>query len=354
MSPMLDVLSQRFSIKKYLSWKDLLSNVRSSKKARGPLRGYVTTLCFWTLMDIGLLDPLKEKGSVSPKDFAQQNKLNFSVFFSVCQYLHRLGYLSLNDCEVALTAKGLSFWKDVSSIFHLFYAYEPIFSSLSAQMKGDVTYGREIFRNEDEVARGFSELGNKFIFKIIKSILEEQSLKSMIELGCAEAELSVFLCLEDPKVRCLGVDHSSRRIGQAQKKIEALNLTSRIQLLLADIFEIDRTSYDFSPYETVAAVDLFHGYFLNGEEKLLGLFQKFKKVFKGRYFLISEVCLPSFARMKEIAYPNVEHELFHDLTQQRSFRPGQLEGLFEQAGFAIKKRWPYHEIAGRIYLLLQA
>lgn len=98
------------------------------------------------------------------------------------------------------------------------------------------------------------------------------------------------------------------------------------------------------------AVDLFHGYYYEGRERLLDLFRVLRAAFPEQQFLVSEMCLADDKAMSRIAYPMVEHELFHGLTGQRTFREGELEALLEEAGFAIRKRWAMRNLAARIFL----
>jgi 2-polyprenyl-3-methyl-5-hydroxy-6-metoxy-1,4-benzoquinol methylase len=347
------LLDQLLTLNKFFSWKTiLLDGPRTMHLAREPIRGYLTTLAFWTLMDAGLLEALEKEPKIQLKDFAEKRNLNPKILFFVCRYLHRNQYLRLRGDEVGFTPKGKKFWKEVYGVFHLFFAYEPMFSTLSAQLKNQASFGRELSRREDEVARGFQELGGKFLFPLMRGILEEHRFKKVIDLGCGEVYLSAFLCSADPQIECLGIDHSPEIVARASQRIQELGFESRIKLLLADMFQLEVGEYNFSNYEVVTAIDLFHGYFWEGPEKLRQLFPRLKRVFHRQQFLISEICLPPDSRMRNIAYPNPEHELFHDLTHQRSFSPGELEALLQEAGFQIKKKYNLNKIAGRICLLV--
>jgi ubiquinone/menaquinone biosynthesis C-methylase UbiE len=341
---------QLTSLKRFFSWRELLSNVRALKRARAPLRGYVTTVCFWALMEIGFLDPLAE-GAVSRKEFAESRRLNEEILFFVCRYLQRSRYLDMKGDSVAWTPKGLRFWREAFGVFHLFHAYEPLFSSLAIQLRNQAAFGKDLFRREEEVAAGFAELGKSFLFKIMLGIIQREGFRRVVDLGCAEVELSSFLCERNPEIRCLGIDHSPEMIEGAREKIGRLGLGSQIDLVLADMFEIEKAGRDFSDYDVVTAIDLFHGYFWEGEEKLFRLFEKLGRFFRRQHFLISEICLPPMKAMAKIAYPYVEHELFHDLTRQRSFQAGELESLLARSGFVIQKKWNFDKIAARICLL---
>jgi ubiquinone/menaquinone biosynthesis C-methylase UbiE len=350
---MSSLVKQLFTLKKFFPLRELLSNASSMKKARSPIRGYLTTLCFWALMDIGLLDHLSKGSKISYREFAQSHQLNPNILLYICRYLSRNNYLKIHQDKITLSSKGHKFWHDVYGVFHLFYAYEPLFTSLSLQLKNESSFGKELSRRENEVAIGFAELGKSFMFKLMQGIIEEHKFKKIVELGCAQAELSIFLCEKNTEIECLGIDYSPEVIESAQKRVENLNLNSRIKLILADIFQIDKVTDDFSSYDLVTAIDLFHGYFWEGPENLISLFKKLKRSFPQSQFLISEICLPPHRQMRKIAYPYAEHEFFHDLSHQKSFASKELENLLQQAGFKIQKKWMMNKIAGRICLLLQ-
>jgi trans-aconitate methyltransferase len=345
------LLGQIFSLKSHFTWREILGNARAMRKARGPLRGYVTTLCFWALMEAGMLDALAGGEGLSCKEFAEARRLNPEILDDIVRYLHRMRYLKMDGDRASFSKKGRKFWSDVQGVFRLFYAYEPLFSSLGAQLRGEAAFQKDLFRHEAEVAQGFAELARHFMFPILQRIIAREGFHSLVDLGCAEIELSSYLCEHDAAMRCLGIDSSPEVLADAQRKIERMKLGARVHVLWADIFELDRVKEDFSEYELVTAVDLFHGYFLEGEERLLSLFQKMRKVFPQQRFLFSEICLPTHSAMRRVAYPYTEHELFHDLTRQKSFAAGQLEGLLKRSGYQIDKQWNYNQIAGRICLL---
>jgi SAM-dependent methyltransferase len=347
------MLKQIFSLKSFFSWKELLQNAARFRKARGPLRGYATTVALWALMECGCLEALPSGSALSIEAFARERRLDPKLLRSLCRYLNRIGILRLEGEEVSWERRGKKFWEDASGVFQLFHAYEPIFSSLSAQLKKETVFGENLFRRESEVAEGFARLGRGFMFPMMEKILLREKVRSVVDLGCQAAELSGYLCERHPDFRGLGIDHSPAMIDQARERIRALGLDGRLELLQADMFEIDRLNHDFSSYETVTAIDLFHGYFWDGEDRLLSLFRKFKKIFHRQRFLVSEICLPPEKGMRKIAYPYPEHELFHDLTRQKSFAKGELESLWERAGFRIRKRWEMNQIAGRVCLLLE-
>ena len=122
-------------------------------------------------------------------------------------------------------------------------------------------------------------------------------------------------------------------------------------MVQGDIFQIDAVPGDLESYAAVTAIDLFHGFLLDGEKGVVEMFRGLRQRFPSQLLLISEICLPSEARMRSISYPNVEHELFHGLSHQQSFAPGQLETLLSDGGWRVERTWQINELAGRIFAL---
>ena len=107
------MLKQAFALKQFFSWKDLLGNARAMKRARSPLRGFVTTICIWSLVDIGLWERITDGAPISLQEFAAAKHLELPILRSVCRYLTRLSYLVSDGDQVYLSKKGRRFWEQV-------------------------------------------------------------------------------------------------------------------------------------------------------------------------------------------------------------------------------------------------
>ena len=172
----------------------------------------------------------------------------------------------------------------------------------------------------------------------------------VIELGCGDVDLSQYVGERHPQMRFLGIDYDSRFLDQAATTIARRGWDDRVELLKHDLFDLASAANDFSAYQLVTAIDLFHGYYYEGRERLLSLFKVLRTVFKEQQFLVSEMCLADDKALARIAYPMVEHELFHALTGQRTFKEGELEALLTEAGFTVRESWSMRNLAGRIFL----
>ena len=333
--------------------KTILQNIRAMRAARAPIRGFVTTTCFWTLLDVGLIDRLDQDSEVDIERVSEEQDFDPMVLEEVCSYLARLGYLVLDGNRVALTRKGRRFWGDTQGVMSIFFAYEEFFRNLPQLLRREINL-KDIKRRDQYVARGFRETGPRLTFDVLGKLIAPMGVDGVIELGCGNIDLSSFLAQSNKDMRFLGIDWDKTFLEQARQTIQEQRLDGRVELLEQDIFALNASRHDFSTYQLVAAVDLFHGYFFEGRQKLLDLLAMLKQTFAGKRFLISEVCLPDEDKMNRLSYPHVEHELFHALTGQKTFKEGQLEALFQDSGFMNIQTWSVRNLGARIFLQCDA
>ncbi|MGH7289728.1 MAG: SAM-dependent methyltransferase, partial [Myxococcota bacterium] len=253
------MLGQLARLKQFFSIRELLAQMSRMKRARTPLRGYLTTVCFWSLEDAGVLARLAEGPRASLEELAEPGRLDPRILGFVCQYLRRLGYLEGDPGSLGLSASGQRFWRDCGPVLELFRGYQPLFDSLGAELRGEARFGENLFRREPSIARAFSELGRSFIFPIMAQILEAQGVRRMVELGCAEAELCRFVCEGEPTFHCLGIDASASVVEAARTRVAHAGLADRIEVVQGDIFQIAAVPGDLESYAAVTAIDLFHG-----------------------------------------------------------------------------------------------
>jgi len=331
----------------------LIGNARSMSQARQPIRGYVTTVVYWALMKYGLPQALMPGPAVSLKKFCEDNHLDAEIMDLLCQYLVRLGHMRQTGTDCAFTSQGRKFWEDSHGVLNIFSAYQPFFQSLESVLRKEDSLESHQ-RLDERVALGFRETGAKFTFAALARLLNRYRVTSLIELGCGNIDFSLHLCRELPELRCLGIDFDERFLTEARDTISTSGLSDRVDVLECDLFEIASSSQDFSGYEAVVAIDLFHGYFFEGRDRLLTLLKALRQALAGKRFFVSEMCLADEQRMRKISYPMIEHELFHGLTRQKTFAAGELQGLIQEAGFTLVEEMSARNLAARQFLVFDA
>ncbi len=335
---------------RFIGISNLLKNASAFKQARSSIRGYTTTICYWTLMRIGWLDELEQKGHVATDAFCASNGFDREILSHVLHYLRRRGHIEERNGLLGFTKMGREYWQAVTTTFEIFSAYQPFFANLEKMARGEIPR-RDLHRIDESVAAGFRKAGAAFTFRILEHLIAELAPSAMVELGCGNIDLSQYIGERHPQMRFLGIDNDRRFLDQAAQTIVRRGWGDRVKLLDHDLFALAGANDDFSAYSLVTAVDLFHSYYYESRERLLDLFRVLRAVFPEQQFLVSEMCLADDKAMSRIAYPMVEHELFHGLTGQRTFREGELEALLTEADFTVRKRWSMRNLAGRIFLL---
>ncbi len=200
------------------------------------------------------------------------------------------------------------------------------------------------------IAKGLAELGIDSLDAGFPAAAESEILAIRRIVREVKGPVITGLCRTIEGDIDAAYEARSRSVN-AGKAYASHGLGDPVTLLEHDLFELKADTFHFSPYPLVTAIDLFHGYYFEGRERLLELFRAMRSTFQTQRFLVSEMYLADEDTMRRIAYPMIEHELFHGLTGQRTFREGELEGLLEEAGFTIRERWPMRNLAARIFLL---
>lgn len=342
------MLSEILNLRRFLGFRQMLDNLKTFKAARKPIRGYMQTQALFALMETGLLEELETSPKVDLEDFVQRRGLDGDILNYLCRYLTRSGFLLTEGNHVALSNKGKAFLSRTRGVFQIFLAYKPYFDHLTPLAQRDVKLD-DLERRDEWVAQGFRDTGKRITFRVMKAIAKRKNWTSMIELGCGALDLASFMAEGWREFRALGIDHDPRFLQEAERLCQRNQLADRVKLKQLDVFDL-QPSEEYGPYQFVAAVDFFHGYFWEGEERLLEMFKAVKGAFPGKDFLVSEMVMADAAKMGRIAYPYVEHELFHDLTKQRTFGPGQLEELLGKAQFQVVEAWPMRNLAARTFI----
>lgn len=335
---------------RFIGISGLVKNAAAFKQARSSIRGYTTTICYWTLMRVGWLDELEQKGHVATDAFCESNGLDRDMLSHALHYLRRRGHLEERNGALRFTRQGGKYWRAVSTTFEIFSAYQPFFANLEKMVRGEVRR-HDLHRLNESVAAGFRKSGAAFTFRIMEQLIAEIAPSAMVELGCGNIDLSCYIGQRHPQMRFLGIDNDRHFLDQAAETVASRGWGDRVKLLEHDLFDLADAKDDFSAYSLVTAVDLFHSYYYESRERLLDLFRVLRAVFPEQQFLVSEMCLADDKAMSRIAYPMVEHELFHGLTGQRTFREGELEALLAEADFVVRKRWSMRNLAARVFLL---
>lgn len=332
--------------------RKLIQMKRRHEAALPIFRGYVATNCFWALLNLGLLDLMRERGVVNLEEFAASNSLNLDILEGLCEYLDGLRILRRERGGYALDRQGSEFLNEPRGVFDLLYGYEPIFYELEALLRNKKLYKKDVDRRGKFIAKGSGELGRQLPFHVMQVLIKKYKARRILDIGCGDIEFLSLLC-DDPDVVCYGIDNSQEAIRYAEENVRTKNLSSRIHLQVADMFvDLPRIAERWSNIDALTAIDTFHEYLFGGIERIVKLLKDIRALYRGKYLIVGEFCRQPQERLRRRPTAFLEHHLFHNLTNQVIKSEAEWEALFRESGYELLEKRVF-DIVGHGYFVLK-
>ncbi len=189
--------------------------------------------------------------------------------------------------------------------------------------------------NESALAAAFSAVGN--VSSKVTKQLQQAGCRSLLDIGCGPASLSIEMALADDQFRGIGLDSSNAMCRLAKSRVRSSGVSSRVQIYCADVRQICRL---LDPQKRLQ-IDALHGrsllnaFFGRGQNAACALLRKLRLAFPGRtaYFVDYYSELGTFRPKGNFRLAQI-----HDLAQLASGQgipPHDREGwhsLYRRAG----------------------
>ena len=315
------------------------------------IRGYVSTPCLWTLLNVGFFDDLAAQGTINLDAYAAEKKWDPFVFHSIIEYLDGLKFVRREKGFCRLDEKGKRFLEEPRGLFDLLYGYEPIFYALEDLLTGRKVYRRDVTRRLAAVARGSGELGRQLPYPVMQDMIRAHGFTTVLDIGCGDAEFLAVLC-EDPKIRCWGFDLSTEAVECAKQYVAKTGLNDRISVFVGDMFTLAEKPSECPKADIFTAMDVFHEYLYGGRERIARLLATLKKNYPETAMLVAEFCRQPHDRLRRRPTAFLEHHLFHNLTHQVILSQQEWEEMFRAAGYQVAERRVF-DLIGHGYFLLK-
>jgi precorrin-6B methylase 2 len=345
------MIDQIFQLVKLFGLRKLAKMNSRHAEALPFIRGYVSSTCLWTLLNISFFDDLAAKGELNLDAFASEKNLDPYILHSICDYLDGLKFVRVEGGVCRLDKKGRRFLEEPRGLFDLLYGYEPIFYALEDLLARRKVYKRDVDRRGAAVARGSGELGRQLPFPVMQDMIKKHGFTTALDIGCGDAEFLALLC-EDPNMRCWGFDLSPEAVRYAKEYVAKAGLGDRITVYEGDMFHLAERPSEWPRAEVFTAMDVFHEYLYGGQERIAKLLATLKKNFPDRRLLVAEFCRQPHERLRKRPTAFLEHHLFHNLTQQVILSQKEWEDMFHAAGYQIAERRVF-DLVGHGYFLLK-
>jgi SAM-dependent methyltransferase len=313
-------------------------------------RGYAATMCFWSLLNTGLLDELRERGNVNIADFAKRNALDSRVLHSICEYLDGIRLLKCSNGICSLDKKGMVLMDEPRGLFDLLYGYEPVMRDIEELLRSSRVYGRDIERRGAAVAKGSGELGRQLPFLAVRELVFSHGFRRVLDLGCGDLEFLFLLC-ENPDISCFGVDKDSAAVQYARSRLQGTEYERRVSVRTGDMFEVEQLAAVFPDVDAITAIDVFHEYLYKGDEVIVNLLRNYKKYFPSARLVVAEFFKIPHVWLRRVPTVTLEHHLLHALTNQVILPVAGWIELFEKGGYSVVDKKLLHAIGHGYFVL---
>ncbi|NJN19762.1 MAG: methyltransferase domain-containing protein [Oscillochloris sp.] len=303
-----------------LSWPNLLG-------------GFYTTRMLQTLQNVGFFAEIQRSGRIDVEQFAAERRLDACILRSICEALFALRYLKRDGEGYQLDRRGMLFAAEAQGWFEGVYGYEEVFHKLEALLRGEIVYGRDIYRRPDFVARGSGEIEKKIFFPLAEEVIRRNNYRHVLDLGCGDATFLRYLCTRNQDLCGFGVDIAPAAIAEGRDHTAEEGLSGRITLLVEDIARLDQTPVELKGIDSGTIFFVLHELLYQSELVVVEMLRSYRRLFPGAPLIVFEVIRPTPEMMRRRPGMAIYYTLQHDISHQRLVDSATWRRLFQEAGF---------------------
>ncbi|KPK41610.1 MAG: hypothetical protein AMK72_15065 [Planctomycetes bacterium SM23_25] len=345
-------LRQALQIIRLLGLPKAARTKRGLDQALPYVRGYAVCSSIWALLETGTLDRLLKTDTTSVSALAEAGSLQHHVLDSVLAYLDGLSLVRVEGDEVRALPKLRRLMAEPRGFFELTYAYEPIFDRLRDLLQGKATYPDDVDRLGKYVGRGSGQLCRALPYPVLADMLRRRGARLVLDLGCGDLAFLLYLGEAIPGIRAIGIDVDGPTVAYAREVLAAVPFGPRIEVHEADMFDLSAIARRHGDVDAITAVDTYHEYLSEGEEKVVGLLKALRSQFPKALFYVGEFCKQPHEKLRRKPTAFLEHHLFHDLTNQTIADADRWRAMFAAADLEVIEEKVF-DIVGHGYFVLR-
>jgi len=307
----------------------------------GMISGFYATRTLQALFNVGFFKEMLASGRVNAEAFARAGNLDARILKALCESLVSLCILGKDGADYyTLERKGRLLAEVGRGWFYGVYGYEDILHHLEALLKKEKTYGKDVFRRHEYIARGSSEMEEKIYYPLVADWIRRRGFKRFLDLGCGEGTFLRYMCRQVPDLAAYGIDIAPEAIEGARARAEKAGLSDRMHLLTAAISHLDELPREFCQIEVATILFVLHELLFVSEQGVVDFLSAFRRLFPGVPLVVFEAIRPSPAEMRRRLGMAVHYHLQHDLSNQKTVDRAAWRELFRRAGFeSIEERY---------------
>jgi len=353
------MLRQILRVVKLVGLRRALRMKRRHEQGLAPLRGHVATRCFWTLLQCGLWDELREAVSVDIDEFAARRGLDRQTLHAICKYLDGIGWVGLQEASLRAGPTLQTLLAEPRGLFELGYAYEPVMNALDDLLAGKAAVGRDVRRRTDWVGIGSGRLCEQLPYPVLGDLVARWGGTRLIDLGCGDGAFLIWMLRRIPGLHATGLDVDEATADLARRRIAEEGLTDRADVVRGDMFDLVADSGeakglpDLSRIDTVTACDTFHEYLWDGDGRIVDFLKALRVRRPDVTVVMGDFCVQDEEWLRRHPTASLEHHLWHDLTRQRLIGEAEWRGIFEKAGMTVVDSRVF-DLIGHGYFVLRS
>jgi 2-ketoarginine methyltransferase len=301
-------------------------------------KGYYTTKALVAVWRLGLLERAAAGQELDAEAIAAEHGVEVGLVRPLLDYLIVRGFVeAVSPGRYRLTRRAAAAAPYYGYLSTLVGAYEPVFARIEDLVTGRLTYGRDVLRSHEEMARGLTALEDR-LMGTVPEVVRAAGVRKVLDLGCGSARMLSRICQLDGRVQAVGVDRDPNSCAVARETVERDGLEGRLTIVQGDAN--DPRSL---PADAVEGVDMVTVMFLlheilrqRGREGTLALLRDIASlVGVGGHLLVVEVSGTTEPTYREDLLFVPEYELLHEYTNQRLAPRAEWEAMVSDAGMRI-------------------
>lgn len=258
--------------------------------------GYIRAHLYFALYRTGVFSALQDEGGKTVTELSRETGVDEYLLENVFEFVKYSDVILDQDNDKYLLTEAGKQWvfDDTFATFAwgAVGGCACIMSNISELLKGEKTYGIDIERPGDIVARG-SKLTGLGSYDWILTRLRNLDIGVLADLGCGSAELLKTFCNFEAGLKGVGIDISDGALVEARENVRSANLEHRIRLLQGDIERPASFASQIEDVQAINAMMVMHEFLRDGENHLIEILKNMASTLKGKYLCITEMSYPT-------------------------------------------------------------
>ena len=258
--------------------------------------GYTLAFILHALLECGALKALRDVGDegLTCNELAEKCGLDAALLSGVLNYLVVADSVVVRDGEkFRLGSRGTWAFDEhvISGLGVIIDAYGCVMQELLPALKKEKRYGVDFVRSGKHVAEVSIRTSRKNQQVVVREC-NRLGITKLVDLGCGAAGVIIALLRSGPKMRCVGLEIDDDALNYARDNVVAAGLADRVAFVAGDMGKPEEFANkpEMQDVQAFNCIMVLHELLRNGEEAVVDLLRRYKKLFPGRYFFLGEVC----------------------------------------------------------------